>query len=203
MKTKYILHGGNAQHVNSENDKFFAEILEDTKNKVKILLVEFAGRDEKIDLNYQIDKSQFERVAGVKELIFEVATEFGFTEQIKKSDIIYFGGGTTIRLIDKLSKYKNLGDLFSGKIVAGESAGANSLSAYCYSKSGGGVIQCLGLVPVKTIPHYIEGMESNFKDIYPEIKSLFLPEYKFVVFLMANPVLSVSERLVPNGARAG
>lgn len=182
MKTKYILHGGNAQHVNSENDKFFAEILKDTKDKVKILLVEFAGRDEKIDLNFQTDKSQFERVAGEKELSFEVATEFDFTEQIKGADIIYFGGGTTVRLMDKLKKYTNLGDLFSGKIVAGESAGANSLSAYCYSKSGGGVIQCLGLVPVKTIPHYEKGMESNFKDIYPEIESLFLPEYKFKVF---------------------
>lgn len=182
MKTKYILHGGNAQHVNSENDKFFAEILKDTKDKVKILLVEFAGRDEKIDLNYQIDKSQFERVGEDKELAFEVATQPDFTEQIKGADIIYFGGGTTVRLMDKLKKYKNPGDLFSGKIVAGESAGANSLSAYCYSKSGGGVIQCLGCVPVKTIPHYEKGMESNFKDIFPEIEPLFLPEYKFKVF---------------------
>ena len=44
----------------------------DTKNKVKILLVEFTGGDERIDLNYQIDKSQFERVAGSKELTFEL-----------------------------------------------------------------------------------------------------------------------------------
>ena len=182
MKTKYILHGGNARHVNSDNDKFFAEILKDTKNKVKILLVEFAGRHEKIDLNYQIDKSQFERMMGDKELSFEVATELDFIEQTKNSDIIYIGGGTTIRLMDKLKQYKNFGDLFSGKIVAAESAGANSLSVYCYSKSGGGVIQCLGLVPVKTIPHYTEGMETNFKDISPDVESLFLPNYKFKVF---------------------
>ena len=84
--------------------------------------------------------------------------------------------------MDKLNKYKNLGSLFSGKIVAGESAGANSLSAYCYSKPGGGIIQGLGLVSVKTMPHFAEGMESNFKDIYPEIESLFIPEYKFKVF---------------------
>lgn len=187
MKTKYILHGGNAQHVNSENDKFFAEILKDTKSKVQILLVEFAGRDEKIDLNYQTDKSQFERVAGDKELTFEVAAQLNFIEQIKNSDIIYFGGGTTIRLMDKLNDYKNLGDLFSGKIVAGESVGANSLSAYCYSKSGGGVVQCLGLVPVKTIPHYTEGMEVNFKDSYSDIETLFLPEYKFKVFEIIYP----------------
>jgi len=81
-----------------------------------------------------------------------------------------------------LKQYKNFGDLFSGKIVAAESAGANSLSVYCYSKSGGGVIQCLGLVPVKTIPHYTEGMETNFKDISPDVESLFLPNYKFKVF---------------------
>ncbi|TSC88123.1 MAG: Uncharacterized protein G01um101416_146 [Microgenomates group bacterium Gr01-1014_16] len=182
MKTKYILHGGNAQHINSENDKFFAEILKDAKDRVKILLVEFAGRNEKIDLNYQTDKSQFERVAGDKELIFRVATELDFIEQVKKSDVIYFGGGTTIRLMDKLKEYKNLGDLFSGKIVAGESAGANSLSTYCYSKSGGGVIQGLGLVTVKTIPHYTKGMETVFRDITSDIESLLLPNYKFKVF---------------------
>ena len=182
MKIKYILHGGNAQHVNSENNKFFAEILKDTKNKVKILLVEFAGGDEKTDLNYQIDKSQFMRVRGEKELSFEVATKLDFIEQIKKSDIVYFSGGTTIRLMDKLKEYKNLGGSFSGKIIAGESAGANSLSVYCYSKYGGSVVQGLGLVPVKTIPHYKEGMETNFKDVFLDIKSLFLPEYKFKVF---------------------
>lgn len=182
MKTKYILHGGNAQHVNAENDKFFAEILKDTKNRVQILLVELGHRDESTNLHFQTDKSQFMRVGENKELLFELATPINFIEQIKKSDIIYFGGGTTIRLMDKLKKYKNLDSLLSGKIVAGESTGANSLSAYCYSKSGGGVIQCLGIVPVKTIPHYEEGMESHFKDIYPEIESLFLPEYKFKVF---------------------
>lgn len=182
MKTKYILHGGNAQHVNSENDKFFAEILKDTKRKVKILLVEFAGRQEKIDLNYQIDKSQFERVMGDKELSFEVVTELDFKEQIKRSDIIYLGGGTTTRLMDKLKKYRNLANSFNGKTIAGESAGANSLSVCCYSKSVGSVIQCLGLVPVKTIPHYTKGMETNFKDIAPDIEELFLPEYKFKVF---------------------
>lgn len=182
MKIKYILHGGNAQHANSENDKFFAEILKDTNDQVKILLVEFAGRDEKIDSNFKTDKAQFLRVSGEKEPIFELATQGNFIKQIKKSDIVYFSGGTTIRLMDKLKEYKNLDGSFSGKIIAGESAGANSLSAYCYSKSGGGVIQCLGLVPVKTIPHYEKGIESYFKDVSPDIESLFLPEYKFKVF---------------------
>lgn len=119
---------------------------------------------------------------GDKKLSFELATENNFTEQIKRSNVVYFGGGTTVRLMDRLKEYKGLGNLFGGKIVAGESAGANSLSAYCYSKPGGGIIQGLGLVSVKTMPHFAEGMESNFKDIYPEIESLFIPEYKFKVF---------------------
>ena len=84
--------------------------------------------------------------------------------------------------MDKLKEYKNLGGSFSGKIIAGESAGANSLSAYCYSKYGGSVIQGLALVPVKIIPHYTEGMENSFKGISPDIELLLLPEYKFKVF---------------------
>lgn len=184
MKTIYLLHGGNAAHVNSENDKFYTEILRRTGSEVRILLVEFAGSEEKSDQHARDDQYQFERVAGHKQISFEIATEIDFIDQVKKSDVIFFRGGTTVRLLEKLKRYKNLGTLFRGKIIAGESAGANSLAAYCYSKSGGGVISGFGLVSVRIIPHYKKGMETYFDNIAPDMELLLLPEYTFKVFDM-------------------
>lgn len=99
MKTKYILHGGFAQHINSGNDKFFNEILRDTGDKVKILLVEFAHSLERYEVNFNFDKSQFLRVKGGKNLSFTLANEKFFKEQIKDNDIIYICGGTTVCLM--------------------------------------------------------------------------------------------------------
>ena len=182
MKTIYILHGGNASHVNAENDAFFSEMLKYTSNEVKILLVEFAGSEEKRAQHAQEDKAQFERVARNKKVAFAIATEQNFLNQVKDSDVIYLRGGTTVRLLENLRRYENLDKLFGGKVIAGESAGANSLSAYCYSKSGGGIIPGLGLVPVRIIPHYKKGMETHFANIASDLELVLLPEYAFKVF---------------------
>ena len=92
MKTKYILHGGSAQHTNEDNDLFFKEILKFTSDKVKILLVHFAGTEERKELNWERDTAQFIRNKGDKEIEFQLAEEDKFLEQITNSDVIYFGG---------------------------------------------------------------------------------------------------------------
>lgn len=184
MSIKYILHGGGAQHVNSDNDTFFAEIIKDATGEVKILLVEFAGGTEKTALNAKVDMSQFERVRGGKNLTFDVAEEHSFLKQIKKADIVYVGGGTTVRLLEVLAKFPNLGEYFSGKIVAGESAGANCLSTYCYSKSGGGVVHGLGLVPVKMIPHYDGEYKEELEALPEKLDMLLLSNYQYKVFII-------------------
>lgn len=182
MKTKYILHGGSAQHVNAENEKFYKEILKNTKDNLKILLVHFAGEPERSELNKQRDTFQFNNVKESKDITFEIADHNIFINQIKRSDIIYFGGGTTVKLINELKKYKNLKELFINKIIAGESAGMNFLAKYCYSKSGGGVIPCLGFLPIVTIPHYQPGDEKKLTNIPKDMEILLLPNYQYKVF---------------------
>ncbi|MFA6013226.1 MAG: Type 1 glutamine amidotransferase-like domain-containing protein [Desulfobacteraceae bacterium] len=182
MKTKYVLHGGSAQHVNAENDKFFTEILNGAGDRVRILLVEFAGSDERKERNVAIDTSQFERVKGSRELTFEVADRDIFLNQIRKADVVYLGGGTTVRLVEVLNHYPELRVAFEGKIIAGESAGANVMATYCYSKSGGGVMKGLGLVPVKMWPHYKEERNEEFESISRELESLLLKDCEYRVF---------------------
>lgn len=186
MTTKYILHGGSAQHTNTENDKFYREILKDTGNSVKILLVHFAGSPDRAKLNKTIDTAQFERNRGNKKLTFQIALQKDFYNQIDWADIIYFGGGTTVKLLDELHNFKGLKAKFQGKIVAGESAGANFLAAYCYSKSGGGIIKCLGILPIKFIPHFTGEHKEEFEKIEKNLETVALTNYQFRVFELAD-----------------
>lgn len=182
MKTKYILHGGSAQHQNDANDKFFKEILEDTPEKVKVLLVHFAGETERDQINWESDSGQFERNKGKHEIEFMVASKKEFYKQISWADVVYLGGGRTPRLLTALKTYKSLGSKFAGKVVTGESAGANVMATYCYSKSGGGVLKGLGLVPVKFMPHY-EGENKELLEAIPDkLEIVTLRNYEFKVF---------------------
>jgi peptidase E len=180
--TKYILHGGNAQTPNSENDLFYSEILKDTPNEVKILLVHFAGTTEKSEINKERDTSQFNRIKQDKILTFEIADESKFIDQIHNADVIYFGGGTTPQLLSVLKKYTNLKEALEGKIIAGESAGANFLASYCYTKSGGGVVKGLGILPIKIIPHYSGEHKEDLEVIPDDLEIVLLGNYQFKVY---------------------
>ena len=181
-KTKYVLHGGNAHHINPQNDKFLKEVLADTPNNTKILLVYFAKEDDRIPKNRDEDIAAFNRNKGDKNLTFETANDKDFTEQVKKADIVYLHGGNTLKLLNALKKFPKLKDLFEGKTIAGESAGAYVLSSWFYSKTANGVFEGLGSVAVKTICHYI-GENSNKLDNLPtKVESLFMEDYQFKVF---------------------
>jgi peptidase E len=183
MKTKYILHGGDAQIINSDNDPFYAEILKDTPQNLKILFVYFGNDPERNEERKSGNIEQFNRVKEEKNIHYEIADEHNFIYQIEKSDIIYIRGGSTARLMATLSKFNNLREIFDGKIVSGESAGMNSISTYCFSKSGG-IMKGLGILPIKTIPHY-HGDAVGVKElekIAPDLESLYLPEFEFKVF---------------------
>ncbi|OGZ01858.1 MAG: hypothetical protein A3A43_03345 [Candidatus Liptonbacteria bacterium RIFCSPLOWO2_01_FULL_56_20] len=181
MKTKFILHGGFTTGEKQENNPFFQEILSSAPSETKVLLVYFAKEPDRIAKNREEDIEQFNRDKGDKILSFEVATEDLFPEQVKKADVIYLHGGHSGKLLDALKKFPNLGQLFGGKIIAGDSAGANVLTAAFYSQKIG-VSEGFGLVPIKIISHYREENKDKLNEVRPELDTLFLPEYHFKVF---------------------
>ena len=77
---------------------------------------------------------------------------------------------------------EGLKEKFTDKIVAGESAGANFLSTYCYSKSGGGVIKGLGILPIKFIPHFESKHKEKLNRISGNLETLTLTNYQFKVY---------------------
>jgi peptidase E len=182
METTYILHGGKAQDTNFQNDLFFKEILQRTKlDNIKVLLVHFAGNPERAQLNKQIDSDQFERNKKDKNIEIQIATKEKFIEQMSWADVIYFGGGTTVKLLEELKDFSDLKTHFEGKVIAGESAGANILATLCYSKSGGGIIKCLGILPVFVYPHFEKDSPPPVEQIPDNLQKLFLSNYEFKV----------------------
>lgn len=182
MAIKYILHGGYAGHANSQNDEFYKEILKDTPVKLKVLLVYFAKEDDRIPVNKAEDVAHFENNKGSKEITFELATEKDFLEQVKQADIIHLHGGATLKLLVALKKHSDLKGLLEGKVVTGESAGAYVLSSYFYSKTAGGLFPGLGLVPVKTICHYIGENKEKLDGAPSNLETLLLGDYEYKIY---------------------
>jgi len=185
MSTKYILHGGNAQDKNDDNARFFQEILSDFPNCANILLIQFAAIPEKQDIYKERHISQFKNVSNGRKLVYQVADEDNLIDQIKWANVLYFcgssGGGATLRLLDTMRKFDNLKELFDDKTIAGESAGTNCLTVLCYSKSGG-IVNGLGLVPMKSIVHYEADDEKALENIGNNLESVYLNSYQFEVF---------------------
>lgn len=183
MKTKYILHGGfERNNTTTDRSPFYIEILKDAPPAPKILLVCFAKDDERISLATTKVIDEFNKNKWQRKLTFEVANESTFIEQVKSADIFYLAGGTTLKLLDTLEKFPDLGELFRGKIIAGESAGANVLATFCYSPSANHVLECLGILPVKIIPHYCESYKGKLDTVGHGLELLLLPEYTFKVY---------------------
>ncbi len=183
MSTKYILHGGNAQDVNDENQRFFQEILSTYGDIVNVLLVQFAAIPEKQETYKERHVAQFERAKGEKTLHYDISDITKFDEQLKWADAIYLCGsaGGTGRLLNVLNQVQDLKKKFEAKTIAGESAGANILSTNCFSRSNG-VMQCLGLVPVNLIAHYQPGDELEMKNLDNNLENIILRNYEFSVF---------------------
>lgn len=183
--TKFVLHGGFAAGNNSEdNTAFYKEILQDVPTGASVLLVPFAKDEDDARIGRALLKvsSEFDNVKLGRDIPIHVANKEYFIDQVKKSDIIYFHGGASARLLDILQQYPEIGLVLVGKIVAGESAGANVWCKYFYSPSADKVYEGLGLVPIQMIPHYKEEYEHKLDGRDTNLEKVLLPEYEFRVF---------------------
>ena len=181
MQTKFILHGGFTPKTAQEDNAFFKEILKEVPQNPKVLLVYFAKEENRIAKNQEEDIAQFEKNKRDKTLSFEIANEKEFSDQVVRSDIVYLHGGSSAKILETLSKFKNLKQLLKGKTVAGDSAGANVLSICFYSRSSDKIFEGLGILPIKLIPHHSEDQNEKLQELkkyYPELETVILSEYQ-------------------------
>ena len=182
---KFVLHGGfSSGRTDEDNSTFYKEILSGTSDGVKILLVPFAKDEDGDRVNRAISKvtDEFKSVSGNRNISIVVADRENFISQIKGSDIIYFHGGVSVKLLGILKEYPELREALEGKVVAGESAGANVWSSYFYSTHADEVFDGLGFLPIKMIPHYKEEYAGKMDGIGQDLEEIHLLEYEHRVF---------------------
>ena len=182
--TKFVLHGGFSikKFPAQEDNEFFQEILKGTLEDVKILLVYFAEREDIIPLRIEQDKKSFDENKVSKNLEFKIASEENFLEDCKWANVIYLHGGRTVKLMEKLKKYKNIEQTFSGKTIAGDSAGVNVLAQFSFGKNSKEIKEGLKILPFKVVVHYMDGDPNPLKDVEPTLETIFLREYETKVF---------------------
>lgn len=189
--TKYILHGGEIGRSSIHNQKYFKEMVKDLAAPIKILLVYFAREKKKWQDFMSYDVVKFEKAAEGKKIECSLAS--GDTEklieQIGEAKVIYIIGGSDRPLQKVFSQLSDLPALFSGKVVAGSSAGANMLAKYYYAVDREKVEKGLGVLPIKVLSHFEgDNYAGNDKDRVEALKNYgddlkiyTLPETKYSV----------------------
>ncbi len=185
MNSTYIVHGGNANHRNPENEKFFQEIMKSFDLRlISVLLVYFAEDGDEYERMKFEDEEMF-RKATPNFVQFEIAQEDILEDQIRESNVIYLHSGNTSKLLKILKKHTDLKEMFEDRVVAGESAGSYVLSKWFYSKSEKGLFQGMGLIPAATICHYDGKNKEKLKDVLekdPKMEELLLKDYEYKIF---------------------
>jgi peptidase E len=184
MKTKYILHGGGSFSSDKieENREFFSEILKDVPEEANVLLVPFAKDTDRIPEAITKIIENFNKAKTQESILFEIANEEDFPLQVRSADIVYFHGGISTRLLKTLKNFPDLIDLLEGKIIAGESAGANVWGTVFFSPNANAVLDGFGVLPIKIIPHYSEEKKGKLDGVGEGLEEVFLPEYGHKVF---------------------
>jgi hypothetical protein len=180
--TKFVLHGGFNKEIGFIKDGFFQEMLKDVPQDTKVLLVYFAESEEMKPIRTEQGINQFEKNRDLRNIEIKITSPDTFIEDCKWADVIFFSGGRTMRLMEVLKKYKGLDEIFKGKTIGGDSAGANFLGLYFYSKGSQEVGKGLGILPVKIFVHYKDDIPNPLAEIEPDLETVFLREYEIKVF---------------------
>lgn len=185
--TKFILHGGNTQEINSDNKSFFREIAFGMPKNALILLNYFSREDNDAGRCAEQDRQNILKNSEKKNLVFEVARPETLEKQLRKAHVMYMRGGNTKKLIAKLSLAPNFNKLIQNKTIAGSSAGVYVLSKYYWSNDRRKIENGLGILDIKAYCHY-KPTDTNIINrllAYKEkMPLLVLPNYKWVIFYL-------------------
>ncbi len=151
--TKFVLLGAKAEKTEGEGKSFVEEVVEGFDQPVRILVCLFARPEDSWQAVFEQDKFFFASKLSQKVLL-TLADPAHFTEQLSKTDVVYFRGGRTRKLIETLAACDGWDKELDGKTVAGSSAGVNFLAEQYYSLDDVECCDGLGILPIKALVHY-------------------------------------------------
>ena len=148
---KILLHGGHESGLeNLTSDlNFWERIFKYSEESDGKLLLNFFSREREEGYK-QNCKTQLQKINTNIEIA--IADEAIFDKQLDEYQVIFFQGGYTRELIEKMSQF-NENKLRDKYALAGSSAGANYFSKYGVLNNGDGVTEGLGFLAHTCIPH--------------------------------------------------
>ena len=153
--TKYILQGGGQKKFSVKKYLNLWRLLNLIPRKSRVLMVFFARpKEEWAMLCNETKRFRFILARWDIDYVLASDSQSEFIEQIRECDVIYFRGGNTPMLQEKLAGISNLQELLKDKIVIGSSAGSIVFAKYYYDQDYDQVFEGLNFLPVKMITHY-------------------------------------------------
>ena len=189
--TKYLLHGGVDKNKKDQyfelNADYFHEGVKGLTH-AKILAVYFARKesDAEIDAMFANDKHCFQDHSPQVQMEFAKASKNPdeFRKQLAWAGVVYVIGGDSKLLLDQIKLTPDFKSLIHGKVYMGSSAGANIAAKYFFSGTYQELIEGLGLVPIKVIPHWDVSQaeaEEKLKSTGEDLPIYKIPKYKFII----------------------
>lgn len=154
--TKYVLNSGGLKNQPERVRLFMQEVVSGLGSDINILLCFFAEPET------HTWQERFETMSHLLQewspkgftLHCSLATDYeSFEQKVKENDVIYLHGGITAHAVKVFSQY-DLPKVFSGKVVASNSAATHMLSESFWSADDRELGHGLNVVPVRTIAHY-------------------------------------------------
>ena len=159
--TRYILAGGNDFAVEDYAKKLNVELSKIGTN-LKVLSCFYSRSADEWDQESIKWESWFkEKLDNIKS--HTVAGLDTLEQQVLAADVVYFHGGNTKLLLEKLMQYKDLKTMLKNKTIIGSSAGANMLAKNYWSSTFQEPGKGRGIVDVSIMVHY---GARNFAGIY-------------------------------------
>lgn len=155
--TKFILHGGMTNIPNIHNKKFYQKMFKAAKEK-PILACYYSRPQKEWAWMLKTDIQRMKKSVGKKkfEIIIASKNTKDFLKQLSEVEAVYFRGGETLKLMNKLKNVKGrLKKELKSKTVLGSSAGAIFLSKYFFDQDHNKVLKGFNFLPVKMITHYL------------------------------------------------
>ena len=151
---KFILIGGYPHKAADGGKALCEEMVKGFSEPIRILDCLFARPLDNWEKAHQQDKEFFPKNLPNSKLDIELAQPSVFLDQLEKTDVLYFRGGSTGALMKALGQFPNWSEKLDGKTIAGSSAGMDMLARYCFNLDTLQLEDGLGLLPIKTIPHW-------------------------------------------------
>lgn len=157
--TTYILHGGNIRGSADEGKAYYEEIVKDLSDQPRLLICLFALPREEWEREYAEETEHIARLLKSRQPVFTMADPVQYAKQAARADALIIAGGDNELCMHWAQRADGfMAALQTLPVVAGSSAGADSLTETFWPYDWRVPYRGLGVLAQNAIVHYGAGI---------------------------------------------